>query len=578
MSDPAAAFPLCTKVRGGQEAEALIAWPNPTVMPSLLYSAILLLSGALAVPRSDQDRPTPEILRERLDQLQAASSIEVGRGQLAARKALPMIYEEAGYQPFWTAERLQTLVALVRESAEDGLVSEDYHLSELEKISPALAASNSDSQTRAQADLLATDAFFLLLYHLYFGKVDPKSLDPNWNFDPRPVGERQGIAFVLEALTKGQQREAVARVRPQHWWYSRARAALAEYRGLAARGGWAAIPAGPVLKPGTKGARVVALRRRLAATGELSGDRLDSDTFDEAVAEAVKKFQTRHHLSPDGIAAVGTLAELNVPLDARIRQIRVNLERGRWALNEITDADFVLVDVAGFEVSYMRKGEAAWKARIQVGKAYSQTPIFKSKIDNVVFNPTWTVPPGIARKEMLPALKKDPRYLEKKGLDLLDGNGRKVDPAGIHWASQGSFPYTVRQPAGPDNALGRVKILFPNPYFVYLHDTPSKSLFEKEDRAFSHGCMRVERPLELAELVLNDPQTWNARSIGEVIEAGETRTVRLKQTVPVLIMYWTIDLSTEGRTGFKRDPYGRDARVARAIDTPYGPRPAAASR
>jgi L,D-transpeptidase YcbB len=247
-------------------------------------------------------------------------------------------------------------------------------------------------------------------------------------------------------------------------------------------------------------------------------------------------------------------------------------------LNEITDADFVLVDVAGFEVSYMRNGEAVWKARIQVGKAYSQTPIFKSRIDNVVFNPTWTVPPGIARKEMLPAIRKNPGYLEKKGLDLLDSSGRKVDPATIDWASLRGFPYTIRQPAGPGNALGRVKILFPNPYFVYLHDTPSKSLFEKEDRAFSHGCMRVERPLELAERVLNDPESWNAGSIAEVVEKGETRTVRLKQSVPVLIMYWTIDLAQEGRVGFKRDPYGRDARLARALDTPYSPRPAAASR
>jgi murein L,D-transpeptidase YcbB/YkuD len=179
------------------------------------------------------------------------------------------------------------------------------------------------------------------------------------------------------------------------------------------------------MKTGAKSDRVIALRRRLAATGELAGQPLDSPDFDGPVAEAVKQFQARHHLPPDGIVAAGTLAELNVPVEARIRQIRINLERGRWALNEITDADFVLVDVAGFEVSYLRKGKPAWKARIQVGKAYSQTPIFKSRIDTVVFNPTWTIPPGIIEKETLPAIRKDPGYLEKKGLELIDAGGRK---------------------------------------------------------------------------------------------------------------------------------------------------------
>lgn len=547
---------------------------------ALLLASLTALAAGGQQPSGNRPRAITDAIRERVERLQAAEAAGADRAELAARRALPEIYEEAGYQPFWTADRLHALAALVRGSAEDGLRPEDYHSADLEKAARAIAAPGSDVDSRAQADLLATDSFFLLLYHLYFGKVDPRTLDPNWNFDPRPIERRDGLAFVLDALRKGQQREAIARVRPQHWWYVRARAALAEYHRLAERGGWAPVPPGPTLKAGVSNARVAALRSRLAATGELSGQPLDSPQFDGPLAEAVKKFQTRHHLSPDGAVSAETLAQLNVPVEDRIRQIRLNLERGRWVLHEITDADFVLVDVAGFQVSYVRKQAPAWHARVQVGKPYSQTPIFKSKIDTVVFNPTWTLPPGIITKETLPAIKKDPGYLGKKGLDLIDAGGRKVDPASVNWASQraASFPYTIRQPAGADNALGRVKILFPNPYFVYLHDTPSKALFEKSDRAFSHGCMRVERPLELAEFVLNDPQTWNARSIAEVIGKGETRTVRLKQSVPVLIMYWTIDLQTEGVIGFKRDPYGRDVPLARALDSPYGPGPAAASR
>ena len=541
-------------------------------MPPILFAAMFLVAGALAGPRPpDAGGSVDEALRDRLEQMQAMDRPGAPREEVAARKALPVLYEEAGYQPLWTPERHRMLLDLLRESAEDGLSPEDYHLSELTRLAPVFGGAGADAVSRARADVLATDSFYLLLYHLYLGKVDPKTLDANWNFDPRPVGERGGVDFVLEALTKDRLREAVARVRPDHWWYARARAALSEYRRLEERGGWKPVPAGKTLKPGMKDPRVVALRGRLAVTGELSGQPLDSDSFDEPLAEAVRKFQARHRLASDGVVAAGTLAELNVPVAARILQIRLNLERARWVLHDIPEGEAVIVDLAGFEVAFLKKGEVTWRSRIQIGKPYNQTPIFKSRIDTVVFNPTWTIPPGIIRKETLPAIRRDPGYLQKKGLELIDAKGRKVDPAGVNWAAQNasSFPYMVRQPAGPDNALGRVKILFPNPYFVYLHDTPSKSLFEKSERAFSHGCMRTERPLELAELVLNDPENWDSRSIAQTVEAGETKTVRLKKPIPVLIMYWTIDPAGEGKTAFKRDPYSRDPGLARALDAPF---------
>jgi murein L,D-transpeptidase YcbB/YkuD len=292
------------------------------------------------------------------------------------------------------------------------------------------------------------------------------------------------------------------------------------------------------------------------------------------LAAAVRAFQARHRLPDDGVVGPGTLAELNVPVEARILQIRINLERARWVLHETIPGDFVVVDVAGFEAAYIRDREPIWRARIQVGRPYRQTPIFRSKIDHVVFNPTWTVPPGILAKDILPAVRRDAGYLAHKGLDVIDRSGRKVDSAGIDWPRQSarSFPYVLRQEPGPDNALGRVKIGFPNPYAVYLHDTPSKALFEESARAFSSGCIRVEQPLELARLLLNDPREWDARAIDEVVTAGKTRTVRLRQPVPVLLMYWTIDPNVPGRTVFKRDPYGRDARLAQALDAPFRPR------
>jgi murein L,D-transpeptidase YcbB/YkuD len=539
-------------------------------------AAGLLLSALLAVPCSalSAQGPDPaeaEAVQELVDRMQAAGRLEVEGVELVSKNALPVLYRENGFRPLWTPERLDALRGLVQDSSKDGLEPEDYHRAELERAASALAGG--DPKARARADLLATDAFFLLLYHLYLGKVDPRSLDPQWNFEPRPVGERRGVSFVLEALTKGDLPEAVARVRPGYFWYERARAALAQHRDIAAHGGWPAVPAGRALKPGMKDVRVPALRSRLAATGDLSGQPLDSVVFDEPLAAAVRAFQARHRLEADGAVGPGTLAELNVPVEARILQIRINLERARWVLHEITDEAVVVVDVAGFEVDYLRDRQTKWTARVQIGKPYRQTPIFKSMIDHIVFNPTWTVPPGILARDMLPALRKDPGYLSAKGLDVVDGSGRKVDPSTIDWARQTArtFPYLLRQEPGPENALGRVKIMFPNPYLVYLHDTPSKALFEREERTFSSGCMRVERPLELAALLLNDPERWSAQKIDELVAAGETKTERLSKPVPVLIMYWTIDPTVEGHTVFKRDPYGRDRPLARALEAPFVP-------
>ncbi len=522
-------------------------------------------------PPGDQEGTVVEILRERLEHLETTRRLAVDDTELASLKALPRLYETNGYRQFWTPERLEVLRGLLRDSAQDGLTPEDYHLAALTRLSPAAAAAGSDPRTQANLDLLATDAFVLLLRHLYLGKVDPRSLDPQWNFEPRPVVDRDAVELVSDALTRGRLEETVAAARPNHWWYEKARASLAEYRALAARGGWPSIPAGPALTIGASDSRIPILRRRLAATGDLSGQPLDRIAFDEPLADAVRAFQRRHRLAADGAVGPATLAELNVPVEARILQIRVNLERARWVLHETAADNFVLVDIAGFEVSYLRNQQTLWKARIQVGKSYRQTPIFKSTIDHVVFNPTWTVPPTILAKDILPEVRRNVGYLAAKKLDVLDRNGKTVDPASIDWSRQtaAAFPYLLRQGPGPDNALGRVKIMFPNPYFVYLHDTPSKALFEKDERAFSSGCIRVERPLELAELLLDDPKNWDSQSIGRALEAGATRTVRLSRPAVVLLMYWTIAPSDEGRTVFKRDPYGRDRRLGKALEARF---------
>jgi murein L,D-transpeptidase YcbB/YkuD len=444
----------------------------------------------------------------------------------------------------------------------------DYHRAALEKL--AAAGSRSALQA-AQLDLLATDAYTVLLCHLYFGKADPVAIDSRWNFDRRQIEARDVPQFVFDALSRPDIASALDEARPDHWMYKKFTEALAAYRAIEKAGGWPTVADGTTLRRGVTDPRVTNLRLRLVASHDAAGDLSEGTVFDEPLEAALKRFQARHFLPADGSVGPETRRELNVNVTQRINQIRVNLERARWLLHHVPGEDFVIVDVAGFEVRYVRNHAVVWRGRAQVGKSYRQTPIFRSAIQEVVVNPTWTVPPGILQNDTLPAIRRDPSYLQKKGLRVIDREGRDVDPGSIDFAryTGANFPYMIRQDPGPTNALGRVKIMFPNPYLVYLHDTPSQKLFENERRAFSSGCIRTERPLELAELLLAPSGNWNRASIDAAVSAEKTRTIRLSKPVPVLMLYWTVDRNDRDEILFKPDPYGRDPKLLKAIDAPF---------
>lgn len=554
-------------------------------------------AAAAATVTATVPNPVVEALRDRVDAMRAAGgAVDAAGDPLRATRMLPQLYQMNGFQPLWDARRLQSLLDLLRDVEDDGLRPADYHLAPLRALRDRLATLA--PLERASLDLLASDAYMLILYHLYFGKVDPVSLDPRWNFTLREVRDVDPVRFVFEAITQDRVRGSVAQVRPDHWLYAAGRQALAAYRGIAALGGWPQLPPGPTLKPGAIDPRVPRLRERLAITGDFAAAAAapppqagapspaspdaaqlaataaagDPQLFDATLEAAVRHFQKRHRLGIDGAVGPATQRELNVPVQARIDQLRLNLERGRWVLHELQkDDDLVVVDIAGFGVRFLRDRKTLWQTRAVVGRPYRQTPIFKSAIDHVVLNPTWTVPPTILDKDVLPALKKDRGYLAKHGLEVIDRSGRPVPASSIDFSrySSRNFPYMIRQGAGDDNALGQVKIMFPNPHLVYLHDTPAKALFDKDERAFSSGCIRTERPLELVELLLADPVRWNRAALDAAIATGITRTVRLPKPVPVLILYWTVDQDDDGSVVFKPDPYGRDAAELRALDQPF---------
>jgi murein L,D-transpeptidase YcbB/YkuD len=540
-----------------------------TRLGALLLTALTIAHSITAAAQaSGSADPVVEAVRERIEALSAEGGLSVEGADLSAIRSLPMLYELHGFQPFWDSARVAKLLDVVRASAADGLLPADYHLATLERLAGLQVRTPLDI---AQLDLLATDAYIELLYHLYFGKVDPVSIDSRWNFERREITDRDALKHVLDALTGTDIASAIDQDRPDHWMYRNMVEALARYRQIETAGGWPSVGEGPTLRRGVTDPRVVVLRRRLSASGDDAEAATTSDLFDDSLEGALKRFQTRHLLTPDGAVGPATRRELNVGVAQRIDQIRVNLERARWVLHQRAEGDLVIVDVAGFEVRYLRDRAVIWKTRAQVGQPYRQTPIFRSAIDEIVLNPTWTVPPGILGKDILPAVRRDPAYLENRGLRVIDRSGKPVNSASIDFTrySGATFPFMIRQDPGPSNALGRVKIMFPNPYLVYLHDTPSQALFEREHRAFSSGCIRTERPLELVELLLANPERWSRAAIEAAVGTGTTRTIRLPKPVLVLMLYWTVDRDDQGAIVFKPDPYARDPKLLKALDRPY---------
>jgi murein L,D-transpeptidase YcbB/YkuD len=530
---------------------------------------LLFLSWVGAADELGKANPSSvtEAIHERIELVGAGEPLIIGGDSIASRQVLPRFYERRRFKAAWSLEGLEQLQRAIEHSLDEGLNPDDYHRRAISGFVLKLRSGAAGDELLAECDILATDALIRLAYNLYFGKADPEALDPDWN-SVRVIEGKDPVSFFEEAVASGRISVALSQLAPQQPIYQNLKAALARYRGIAAQGGWPRVPDGPTLRLSMKDERVGVLRRRLAATGDLGKEvGADAQVFDDAVQTAVKTFQRRHRLSADGEVGSATLGALQVPIERRIEQIRVNLERTRWVLHDVP-ASFVLVDVAGFEVFVFRDGKPIWRSRVQVGKPYRRTPIFRSKITYLVFNPTWTVPSGILSKDILPAVRRNPAYLAEKNLRVIDHQGREVDPRGIDWSrySGNTFPYLLRQEPGPNNALGRVKFMFPNKHDVYLHDTPSKELFERDVRAFSSGCIRVERPFELAELLLNDSQNWSLEKIQAAVDGKHTQTVNLGSPVPVLLYYWTAQGQPDGNAQFKTDIYGRDDAVLKSLD------------
>ncbi|WP_244860864.1 L,D-transpeptidase family protein [Aromatoleum petrolei] len=533
-----------------------------------MLALILLALATAAIAAPLADGLLRDALRERAEALRNGGDVRPGGGVIAARRVIPEFYESRGFAPAWAdADRRSALLTTVRDSASHGLDPADYQIDVLRKLADE---AGSDPLKMADCELLFTEALIRLVYHLRFGKVDPRELYPEWNFS-RSLGAVRSVQ-ALEALVRADSlHDAVERYAPQLESYRRLRNALSAYQAIEARGGWPALRPGPTLRAGEHDARVAALRARLAASGDyVSSGTPQPDLFDDGLRTAVIAFQSHHGLEPDGAVGRRTLAELQVDVGRRIEQIRVNLERLRWVAQDI-EGDYLIVDIAGFSARLYLDNRLAWQSRVVVGRPYRKTPTFRAVMQYLVLNPKWVVPPTILREDVVPNVLRDARYLAENDMRVVDGAGRTIAPAAINWARyrNGGFPYQIVQAPGAENPLGRIKFMLPNEYSVYLHDTPSRALFGRSERAFSSGCIRLERPLELAVLLLDDPEQWNAEALQKAIEIGETRTVPVERRVPVMILYHTVEVGDDGTTDFRPDLYDRDAEVSAALARPF---------
>ena len=537
-----------------------------------VFGLIALVSGCAKEPEFSKEQHSPDVRIQAMLTSSATPVLALATGDtIKIGDEVKAFYEARNYSAAWTSPegilpRGQALVAALQGADAEGLDMAEYHR---EEIQPLIERAKSDVEQKlpigdllGSLDLLMTEAYLRYTTDVLQGTLDPGSVGLDWKV-PR---EDATDAVLLNTIMEGENFEsALAELRPQVPFYNQLREALPRYRQVAEAGGWPTIPTGPALSAGDRGPRVAALRQRLIAEGDPVEAPLarsaSGDVFDPQLAKAVEHFQDRHGLAEDGAAGEGTIQEMNVPVEDRLRSLRLNLDRWRWLPRELGD-HYVMVNVAGFEMAVIKDDKPALTMKVIVGKTGTETPIFRDTIESVVVNPYWNVPTEIAKDEIFPKVAADPSWLERNNYEMVgEGSNRGV-----------------RQRPGPTNALGEVKFIFPNDHDVYLHDTPADALFKRDTRAFSHGCIRLEKPRELAYYLFANE--GKSRADYDRLRGGAEKWVSLKKKLPVYILYFTAWADEDGSVRFYPDIYHRDAKVTKAegtrLDGNTLPSPAAA--
>lgn len=499
-----------------------------------------------------------------LDLDQRLNQGPVIQGELLKKTSLVKdYYKGRGMRALWISKtkvnkQARDLIDFLENSDHEGLRGNDYHLSLIKLILK-------EKGPLGDLEILLTDAFFAVASDLSVGRLSPRILGAYLKARSTVPDLKQ---LLDQAISSKDIRKNLEIVAAQHPGYSGLRKALALYRQMAAKGGWKMIPPGSKLDRGDQGPRVLALRKRLQVTGDL-GRQSVGDRFDASLEEGLKHFQKRHGLEEDGKMGRQTLAALNVPVENRIRQLELNMESRRWLPIELSK-NRVTVNIPDFRLKTFEEGKLSSEMKVVVGQKKDwQTPVLSSRVTNLVLNPKWHVPPGIIKKEMIEKLQKDPGYFAQNDMMVMqvsNGQSTVVDPMIVDWAKADTEDIRIVQRPGSGNALGKIKFIFPNPFAIYLHDTPQQEGFKKQVRALSHGCIRVEKPMDLAKFLLQNNSSWSfERLINELKTKEDTEGVPLKTPVDLYVLYWTAWMDEGGLVHFRDDIYGIDKKLDSAM-------------
>lgn len=541
----------------------------------IIIAATLILSINLhAEPSVDMEPFLQQVTQHIRGQLTQESTFQnlVCQGeQICGLKLMPLFYQEREYAPVWfdangLRPAARTLIASIKNADKDGLHPADYHTTIINLLLSdydfwPLNDDAHQAAIRADLDLLLTDAFLLFGTHLANGRIDPETLHTDWILPEESID----VMNVLHNLSADTDMvKIIDQFRPHHAGYVQLRRALVQMRQLQAQGDIQAIKMDVTLKPGVKNKRIPLLRQRLHRLGDLDNARPQSheNHYDPWLSDAVKKFQHRHGLAPDGVIGEQTLEALNVTADQRVRQIELNLERWRWLPKDL-HRRHIVVNTADFNLRVIENQEQVLQMPVVVGRPARRTPVFSAPISYLVLNPYWTVPHKLAVEDILPKLTKGTEYLAKQGFEVFKGWGEKaeaVNPEGINWKIYGKnyFPFRLRQNPGPRNALGRVKFMMPNKFSIYLHDTPQRAHFKEIQRDFSSGCIRVQDARLLAHYLLANEPAWSPETIDTYLSTGKRQVVKLSDPIPVHLLYMTAWMDETGTLQFRNDIYDRD--------------------
>jgi murein L,D-transpeptidase YcbB/YkuD len=500
---------------------------------------------------------------------------------MAERNTLPVIlgglvdslsaYYVSGRSHVWCRnghleDRAEAMIEVLQSAAAEGLDPESYGVERLEDLARRLR--NGEKRLEPEFEVLLSGYSLLYARDVSSGRVDPKASGIPWHTKKAEVPSLDLLEQMAEA-SPGELRKLMASLPPVHEQYRALREQLARYIAIRKDGGWPSVPGGPAVRTGESIARNrrSALEARLQREGHLDA-RVESGeggkTLEAGLGECLRRFQELRGLEPDGVLGPRTVEELNQSVEVRIETITANMERWRWVPADL-GGKYIHVNTAAFQLEARNAGHTDLRLRVIVGKQGWSTPAFSDLVTSIVFNPVWNVPANIATEEVIPRIREDRKYLENNRMVVIDeATGETVDPGRVDWekVASGEADYRIQQQPGPGNPLGKIKFLFPNAFSIYLHDTPKEELFERTDRAFSHGCIRVDRPLELAAFLLAPDEAWTKERILSAYESEERVEVRIQEAVPVYIFYWTAWVNEKGDLEFHQDHYGLDREQA----------------